>query len=142
MARTLKCPCWLALFCVVYGVVRGVRAVWGVYGVYGLYSTCCQLLYLFVDFVSRVSPVVNDGPPSDMEALWVLAQARGRDEDNLPPDAKAARDRGRSLFGEGKWQEAAEAFSEAINAAPSAHLLLTNRALCNQKLERYQNPHP
>jgi hypothetical protein len=83
-----------------------------------------------------------DGLPSDMEASSVLGQARGRDEDNLPPDAKAARDRGRSLFGEGKWLEAAEAFSEAINAAPSAHLLLTNRALCNQKLERYSTPHP
>jgi hypothetical protein len=44
---------------------------------------------------------------------------------------------GRQLFSEGRWEEAARAFTEAIQEAPGVHVLLTNRALCNQKLERY-----
>jgi hypothetical protein len=43
---------------------------------------------------------------------------------------------GRQLFLEGKWEEAARAFTDAIQGAPGVHVLLTNRALCNQKLER------
>lgn len=37
----------------------------------------------------------------------------------------------------GQWEEAANAYTAAIGFAPRAHKLLTNRALCNQKLERW-----
>ena len=36
-----------------------------------------------------------------------------------------------------KWQEAAEAFGEAIRECDSSHTLYTNRALCYQKLQRW-----
>ena len=60
------------------------------------------------------------------------------DETPLPPAAQAAREKGRTLFRESRWLEAATAFSEAIDKCTSSHTLYTNRALCHQKLERWR----
>jgi hypothetical protein len=65
-----------------------------------------------------------------------------RAEELLPPQAHAARERGRELFKAGEWLNAAEAFSEAMDGAGGGAgvsdkgraVLLTNRALCFQKL--------
>jgi len=65
------------------------------------------------------------------------AGSAGKQEPLLSPGAMAARDRGRRLFKEGKFEEAAAAFTEAISGSPNAYTLLTNRALCNQKLGRW-----
>ena len=61
------------------------------------------------------------------------------DDTTLPPAAQAAREKGRTLFREARWLDAAAAFSEAIDNCKSSHTLYTNRALCNQKLERWRH---
>ncbi len=62
----------------------------------------------------------------------------GKQEPLLSPAAMAARDRGRKLFKEGQYEEAAAEFTRAIAGSPNAYTLLTNRALCNQKLGRWK----
>lgn len=57
---------------------------------------------------------------------------------SLDPSAQAAKERGKKLFQEEKWEQAAQAFTEAMGTrSPPDHTLLTNRALCNQKLLRW-----
>ncbi|EKX39170.1 hypothetical protein GUITHDRAFT_143767 [Guillardia theta CCMP2712] len=52
--------------------------------------------------------------------------------------ASRFREEGRILFREGEWEKAAESFTKAIEASCKLPVLLTNRALCNQKLERWE----
>mmetsp|Transcript_2618 Transcript_2618/g.7316 ORF Transcript_2618/g.7316 Transcript_2618/m.7316 type:complete len:308 (+) Transcript_2618:427-1350(+) len=57
---------------------------------------------------------------------------------SLDPSAQAAKERGKKLFQEEQWEQAAQAFTEALGTrSPPDHTLLTNRALCNQKLLRW-----
>jgi len=63
--------------------------------------------------------------------------AAGGKEPLLSPNAMVARDKGRALFKEGQYEGAAAAFTEAISGSPNAYTLLTNRALCNQKLGKW-----
>jgi len=65
------------------------------------------------------------------------AAKQAKQDANLSPAAITHRDRGRNLFKEGNYRAACEAFTHALMASPTAHQLLTNRALCNQKLGRW-----
>jgi len=63
---------------------------------------------------------------------------KSREEVSLPPAAAAHREVGRECFRQGKWEEASSAFTEAISVCSESHTLYTNRALCSQKLGRWE----
>uniref|UniRef100_A0A7S4JKG3 RING-type E3 ubiquitin transferase n=1 Tax=Guillardia theta TaxID=55529 RepID=A0A7S4JKG3_GUITH len=63
---------------------------------------------------------------------------KSREDVSLPPAAAAHREVGRECFRQGKWDEASRAFTEAISVCSDSHTLYTNRALCHQKLGRWE----
>jgi thioredoxin-like negative regulator of GroEL len=52
----------------------------------------------------------------------------------LPEEAETAKTEGNKLFGQGKWQEAVEAYSRAIQHAPKSPHLRANRSLAYLKI--------
>mmetsp|Transcript_11981 Transcript_11981/g.28058 ORF Transcript_11981/g.28058 Transcript_11981/m.28058 type:complete len:402 (+) Transcript_11981:195-1400(+) len=85
----------------------------------------------------------RSGAPAAGGARRARQPEEARAEEALPAAAQAARERGRELFKAGDWLSAAEAFTEAMEGLGGGRglsdkvlsQLLTNRALCFQKLE-------
>jgi tetratricopeptide (TPR) repeat protein len=104
-------------------LITGECQLWAV----GLVHTSCSCLNPNPNPEPR-TPTPNPKPRTPTQV----------DETLLPPKAQAARETGRTRFRESRWAEAAEAFSDAIEASGvGSHTLYTNRALCYQKLQRW-----